>query len=95
MIHAAQHWERLADSDVQCQLCPAQCKLEPDKYGICGCRVNRRGELVTENYGELVSVAIDPIEKKPLYHFYPGSLIFSTGANGCNLGCAHCQNWTI
>lgn len=76
-------------------MCPAECKLEEGKYGICGSRFNRNGKLVSDNYGELVTGALDPIEKKPLYHFYPGSNIFSTGANGCNFKCANCQNWEI
>jgi len=80
---------------VECYLCPANCKLDEGKYGICGARFNRNGKLVTENYGELVTACIDPIEKKPLYHFYPGSMIFSTGANGCNFKCDNCQNWEI
>jgi pyruvate formate lyase activating enzyme len=69
--------------------------LTEGKRGICRCRFNRAGKLVTDNYGELVTLALDPIEKKPLYHFYPGSKILSTGPNCCNLGCLHCQNWTI
>lgn len=94
MIHAAVYWERV-EQDVICRLCPHECRLSNGKYGICRCRYNRDGELVTDNYGELVSLAVDPIEKKPLYHFYPGSAILSTGCNCCNLGCLHCQNWTI
>lgn len=94
MIHAAAYWEK-TDADVICRLCPHECRLSDSKPGICGCRFNQNGELVTDNYGELVSLAVDPIEKKPLYHFYPGSGILSTGCNCCNLGCLHCQNWTI
>ncbi len=94
MIHAAAHWEKAQDA-VVCHLCPHECRLTEGKTGICGCRSNQNGELVTDNYGELVSLAVDPIEKKPLYHFYPGSGILSTGCNCCNLGCLNCQNWTI
>jgi len=94
VIHAASYWEKAQD-DVICRLCPHECRLSDGKPGICGCRSNQAGELVTDNYGELVSLAVDPIEKKPLYHFYPGSGILSTGCNCCNLGCLHCQNWTI
>ena len=95
MLKAAQYSEKVDNSAVICRLCPAECRLELDKKGICGSRYNRDGELVTDNYGEAVTVAIDPIEKKPLYHFYPSHDILSTGPNGCNLGCVHCQNWTI
>lgn len=94
MIHPAAHWEKSADA-VVCSLCPHECRLTDGKRGICVCRYNLHGELITDNYGELVSLAVDPIEKKPLYHFYPGSGILSTGCNCCNLGCLNCQNWTI
>lgn len=78
-----------------CRLCPMKCRLAEGKTGICRCRRNDRGELVVTNYGEAVTLAIDPIEKKPLYHYFPGSLILSTGPNSCNLGCLNCQNWSI
>lgn len=95
MIKTALYYEKTDDAKVICRLCPAECRLTDGKAGICQCRFNRGGELVTDNYGELVTIAIDPIEKKPLYHYYPSRDILSTGANGCNLGCVHCQNWTI
>jgi pyruvate formate lyase activating enzyme len=95
MIKPAAYFESIEDGKVICHLCPAECKLTEGKHGICRSRYNRGGELVTDNYGELVTLAMDPIEKKPLYHFYPGSMIMSTGPNSCNLGCRHCQNWTI
>ncbi|MBN2227056.1 MAG: AmmeMemoRadiSam system radical SAM enzyme [candidate division Zixibacteria bacterium] len=95
MIIPAAYSEKLADGKVRCWLCPAECLLTEGKVGICRTRFNRGGTLVTENYGELVTGAYDPIEKKPLYHFHPGSVIFSTGANGCNFKCANCQNWDI
>lgn len=95
MKRKAEYFESLPGSNVICHLCPAECHLKDGKSGICGCRRNAGGELVTDNYGELVTLATDPIEKKPLYHFYPGSQILSTGANGCNFGCLHCQNWMI
>ena len=95
MIKEAEYYEVLSGGRVRCTLCPADCKLTEGKTGICGCRYNQGGRLVTDNYGELVTMAVDPIEKKPLYHFYPGSDIISTGPNGCNLACVHCQNWTI
>ncbi len=95
MIRTAEFAARLDDGKVECLLCPANCKLGEGKLGICGCRFNQQGELVTNNYGELVTLALDPIEKKPLYHFYPTSNILSTGANGCNFACLNCQNWQI
>ncbi|HWR83539.1 MAG TPA: AmmeMemoRadiSam system radical SAM enzyme [Candidatus Deferrimicrobium sp.] len=95
MIKPAAFWEKRDGGRVICLLCPAECKLTEGKAGICTSRFNRGGELVTDNYGELVSVAVDPIEKKPLYHFYPASDILSIGPNGCNLNCVNCQNWTI
>ncbi|MBD3403292.1 AmmeMemoRadiSam system radical SAM enzyme [candidate division GN15 bacterium] len=89
-------WYETTDSDrVRCTLCPAYCRLAEGQHGICRSRYNLEGRVVTDNYGELVTVAVDPIEKKPLYHFYPGTNILSTGPNCCNLGCRHCQNWSI
>jgi len=95
MEKSARYYEKLHDDVVRCTLCPAFCTLTDGKVGICGARTNKGGELFTDNYGELVTVAVDPIEKKPLYHFYPGREILSTGANGCNFACVNCQNWTI
>ncbi len=95
MIKAAAYFEKVGVEKVKCNLCPAECLLEFGQRGICQSRFNQDGKLVTDNYGELVTLAIDPIEKKPLYHFYPASEILSTGPNGCNLKCINCQNWTI
>ncbi len=83
------------DSKVQCQLCPHYCILKTDQYGKCHVRVNRDGKLVTENFGVLSAVATDPLEKKPLYHFYPGRSILSIGSYGCNMSCDFCQNSEI
>ncbi|UCD95695.1 MAG: AmmeMemoRadiSam system radical SAM enzyme [Candidatus Zixiibacteriota bacterium] len=94
MVKAA-YSEKLENNKARCHLCPAECLLTEGKVGICGCRYNRNGKMMTDNFGELVSAAYDPIEKKPLYHFYPGSIIFSTGPNGCNFSCDNCQNWEI
>lgn len=91
----ASYYEKLADSRVHCLLCPHGCKPSPGQCGICLTRVNRDGMLVSENYERPVSIAMDPIEKKPLYHFHPGSSILSTGPNGCNLKCLNCQNCEI
>lgn len=95
MIKSAAYSEKVGEDKVKCNLCPAECLLDEGQRGICQCRFNQNGELITDNYGELVTLAIDPIEKKPLYHFYPASEILSTGPNGCNLKCINCQNWTI
>ncbi len=95
MITRAAYWEKFEGDKVACHLCPVECRLTKGKKGVCRSRYNLDGELVTDNYGELVTLAVDPIEKKPLYHFYPGTEIVSTGANCCNLGCLHCQNWQI
>ncbi|MDF1543893.1 MAG: AmmeMemoRadiSam system radical SAM enzyme [bacterium] len=98
MRRRAAYFEKVSDgkeSEVVCLLCPANCRLSEGQRGICDSRLNHSGELVTENYGELVSCGIDPIEKKPLFHFYPGAKILSTGTTGCNFGCLNCQNWQI
>ncbi|GHV21158.1 AmmeMemoRadiSam system radical SAM enzyme [Planctomycetales bacterium] len=79
----------------QCPLCPHQCRLSAGGRGNCGARVNRGGKIVSLTYGQICSLAVDPIEKKPLYHFYPGEKILSLGAWGCNLHCEFCQNWDI
>jgi pyruvate formate lyase activating enzyme len=80
---------------IQCVLCPHQCILHEGKTGICGVRQNIGGKIRSKNYGLISGFALDPIEKKPLYHFYPGSKILSIGSLGCNLKCNFCQNWQI
>lgn len=80
---------------VRCRLCPHMCGVNEGKAGICGIRKNIGGKLYTTIYGEVTSIAMDPIEKKPLYHFYPGSGILSIGTKGCNFACPYCQNWRI
>ncbi len=82
-------------SVLRCSLCPHNCSIKESAVGICGVRKNLGGILYTENYGEITSLAMDPIEKKPLYHFFPGSQILSIGTRGCNLKCPYCQNWSI
>lgn len=94
MVEAA-YSEILDNGKVRCHLCPAECLLTEGKVGICGSRFNSNGRLMVDNFGELVSACYDPVEKKPLYHFYPGKSIFSTGPNGCNFKCSNCQNWEI
>ncbi|MEM3396028.1 MAG: AmmeMemoRadiSam system radical SAM enzyme [Thermoplasmata archaeon] len=88
-------WEKKESNAVRCNLCAHHCVIQNGKCGICGVRENRDGELHTLIYGLYSSVAIDPIEKKPLYHFFPGSEILSYGTVGCNFKCLHCQNYTI
>ena len=85
----------LSDNRVRCVLCPHHCELANTMHGLCLTRKNENGTLVSLNYARPITYAIDPIEKKPLYHFYPGSSIFSTGPNGCNLKCSFCQNAEI
>lgn len=80
---------------VVCELCPHHCRLSDGGTGFCGARGNRGGEVVCLNYGQVTSLALDPIEKKPLYHFHPGSVILSLGSYGCNLRCPFCQNYEI
>ena len=95
MSREALFFEKKEENKVFCQLCPHHCLIPEGKSGICKARVNRGGKLYTENYGQISSLAIDPIEKKPLYHFYPGSQILSIGTFGCNFSCPYCQNWHI
>jgi pyruvate formate lyase activating enzyme len=95
MNNEAQCYLPLSDKTVQCTLCPHNCILKEGKSGICRVRVNQRGKLVTEVNGFVSAINFDPIEKKPLFHFYPGSTILSIGTYGCNLRCFFCQNCTI
>lgn len=95
MQKEALFYTKLEQNKVKCELCPVGCVIASGKRGVCLGRKNVDGRLIAANYGQAVSIAIDPIEKKPLYHFYPGSDIFSTGPNGCNLRCRNCQNWAI
>ncbi len=80
---------------LKCKLCPHNCTIEPEKLGDCRTRLNRDGKLYTIAYGNPCAVHVDPIEKKPLYHFLPSSLAYSIATAGCNLACLNCQNWTI
>lgn len=91
----ASYFATIDGNRVRCTLCPHQCIIAKQQHGICLTRGNHDGVLYTENYCSPVSIAIDPIEKKPLYHFNPGSSIFSTGPNGCNFKCSFCQNYEI
>ncbi len=91
----ASFYEPLADRRVACHLCPHECLIADGKRGICGVRENQDGMLIALTYERPASVQMDPIEKKPLYHFYPGSRILSLGSVGCNLSCGFCQNWSL
>ncbi len=88
-------YEKLPNSRVQCHICQWRCRITPTNFGVCGMYQNREGTLYNLNYAVVSSVAADPIEKKPLFHFFPGSLAFSLGSLGCNFHCKHCQNWEI
>lgn len=91
----ALHFEKIQDDYVKCVLCPRECVVKSGQAGYCRGRENREGEMYAKNYAQVSAVAMDPIEKKPLYHFYPGREILSVGTVGCNLGCKFCQNWHI
>jgi pyruvate formate lyase activating enzyme len=91
----ASYYESLEQEKVRCLLCPHYCVIPPDAHGFCRIRKNIDGVLYTLNYGETVTISSDPIEKKPLYHFYPRSDILSLGSNSCNLACDFCQNYSI
>jgi len=83
------------DDLVECLLCPRGCRLKEGQVGACGAREVKSGELYSTNYGCLAAANRDPIEKKPLYHYYPGHSVLSLGTFGCNLQCSFCQNWTL
>ncbi|MBE0524013.1 MAG: AmmeMemoRadiSam system radical SAM enzyme [Methanosarcinales archaeon] len=95
MILKASLFNRLEDKKVECHVCAHECTIKSGKRGICGVRENRNGTLFTLIYNTVSSEAVDPIEKKPLYNFLPGTLSYSQGTIGCNFRCSHCQNWTI
>ena len=95
-VRAAGWWHEWDDATrVCCDLCPRGCVLRPGDRGFCFVRENRGGEMVSTTYGRSTGFCIDPIEKKPLFHFYPGTPVLSFGTPGCNLGCRFCQNWTM
>jgi len=91
----AQWWEPTESGKLLCTLCPRYCKIGEGQAGFCFIRQNINGKLYSVGYGRPTGFAIDPIEKKPLHHFYPGSGILSFGTAGCNLGCKFCQNWSM
>ena len=99
----ARYWSAAGSSEnssgetrtVRCELCPHECRIAPGKRGQCRIRLNAAGQLTAPFYGRFTSLAVDPIEKKPLYHFFPASPVLSIGTAGCNLSCRFCQNWSI
>ena len=95
MYREAEFYQKDADNRVSCLLCPHFCQLQTGQTGLCRSRTNSEGTLLAVNYGEFVGGQVDPIEKKPLYHFRPGSVIYSLGPNSCNLSCDFCQNYEI
>ncbi|MBE0415432.1 MAG: AmmeMemoRadiSam system radical SAM enzyme [Dehalococcoidia bacterium] len=94
-MHESLLYEKLPGSRVKCHTCQWRCTISPGKLGVCKMHRNLDGILYGLNYAEVSSVAVDPIEKKPLFHFFPGSQVFSLGTWGCNFHCKHCQNWQI
>jgi len=91
----AMFYQKAENQEVHCSLCAHQCAIKEGKKGICGVRENREGILYSLVYGKSISEHVDPIEKKPLFHFYPGSRSFSLATVGCNFKCSHCQNYSI
>ncbi len=88
-------YEQLDDTQVQCHLCAHHCRIAAGKTGICQVRINKGGRLYTRSYGRTIAEHVDPVEKKPLYHFYPGTRAYSMATPGCNFRCQWCQNWEI
>ncbi len=94
-MHQALFYKKIENNSVECTLCAHRCLVKPGKLGICNVRLNTDGELYTLVYNMAAAAHVDPIEKKPLFHFYPGSKSLSVSTMGCNFHCAFCQNWTI
>jgi pyruvate formate lyase activating enzyme len=94
-LHQALWWERLPGGKAHCYLCPRHCHIGEGQHGFCYIRKNMGGALYNLGYGQPAALQIDPVEKKPLNHFLPGTWIFSLGTAGCNMGCFFCQNWDI
>jgi len=94
-MHEAMLYEKLSNSRVRCNVCQWRCTIGPARFGVCRVYQNRDGTLYNLNYAKASSVAVDPIEKKPLFHFFPSSLVLSLGGWGCNFHCKDCQNWEI
>jgi len=92
-MHKAKLFDKLSGDKVRCTACQRYCQISQNKVGFCSSRKNTNGQLYSLNYGYASGVQLDPIEKKPLYHFYPGSQVLSIGSFGCNFRCKQCQNW--
>ncbi len=93
--HPGRYWHRLHDGRIQCDLCPRECRLKEGQQGMCFVRARHNDQIQLMTYGRSSGFCIDPIEKKPLYHFLPGTPVLSFGTAGCNLACKFCQNWGI
>ncbi|MBU0743859.1 MAG: AmmeMemoRadiSam system radical SAM enzyme, partial [Gammaproteobacteria bacterium] len=93
--HPTKYWHKLQNGRIQCDLCPHSCKLNEGQRGICFVRMRVNDQVVLTTYGRSSGFAVDPIEKKPLNNFLPGSTVYSFGTAGCNLLCKFCQNWDI
>ena len=91
----SQFYIKTESDSVNCQLCPHECKIKSGRMGICSTRLNRKGVLESVQWGVIATSSLDPIEKKPLYHYFPGKMIYSIGGFGCNLKCLFCQNFEI
>jgi pyruvate formate lyase activating enzyme len=94
-LFPARYYEKLPDGVIKCHLCPRQCRVSDKERGYCGVRENRGGDYYTLVHSKACAANIDPIEKKPFFHYLPGSLAFSIATGGCNLNCKFCQNWNI
>ena len=88
-------WHKLDDGRIQCDLCPRDCRLHEGQRGACFVRMREGDRMILTTYGRSSGFCVDPVEKKPLNHYYPGSSILSFGTAGCNLACKFCQNWDI
>ncbi len=95
MNKEAMLYKKLPNKKVSCFLCHHKCQIKESEFGICGVRENRKGTLYSNSYGRIIAAHVDPIEKKPLYHFLPGTVSFSIATAGCNFSCPFCQNWQI
>jgi len=93
--YPGRYWQKREDGRIECRLCPRFCHMKPGQRGFCYVRKNIDGHMALTTYGRSSGFCVDPIEKKPLNHFYPGTTVLSFGTAGCNLGCKFCQNWDI
>ena len=91
----AKYYKKINEKKIKCNLCPKSCIISKDQTGFCGIRKNKENKLIPLGYNKISSISIDPIEKKPLFHFYPNTNTLSIGGYGCNLDCDFCQNWQI